>query len=134
MVKVMSFGTFDGFHDGHEYYLKEAKKLGSSLVVVIALDQTVFKVKGRLPRRDQEHRKREVEALGIADKVILGNPGDKLKVIIDEKPDILALGYDQTAFIDSLENLKSFGLAPNVVRIPSFHPDIYKSSKLNDKI
>jgi len=42
---VMTFGTFDRFHPGHEYYLREAKKLGDSLLTVIARDVTVIKIK-----------------------------------------------------------------------------------------
>lgn len=42
---VMAFGTFDVFHPGHEYYLTQAKKYGDILIVVVARDKTVEKVK-----------------------------------------------------------------------------------------
>lgn len=45
MTVVLTFGTFDIFHPGHEYYLREAKKHGDKLVTVIARDQTVKNVK-----------------------------------------------------------------------------------------
>jgi len=45
MVKVMASGTFDLLHMGHIYYLKEAKKYGNKLSVVIARDTTVRKLK-----------------------------------------------------------------------------------------
>ena len=45
MVKVMATGTFDLLHMGHIYYLKEAKKLGDILSVVVARDSTVRKLK-----------------------------------------------------------------------------------------
>ena len=45
MVKVMATGTFDLLHMGHIFYLKEAKKLGDTLVVVVATDATVRKLK-----------------------------------------------------------------------------------------
>ena len=38
MVKVMATGTFDILHLGHIYFLKEAKKLGDTLAVVVATD------------------------------------------------------------------------------------------------
>ena len=41
MKKVMCFGTFDGVHKGHEYYLHEARKLGDYIVVVVALEDVV---------------------------------------------------------------------------------------------
>ncbi|MCD4694128.1 adenylyltransferase/cytidyltransferase family protein, partial [bacterium] len=53
MIKVMCFGTFDNLHLGHLFYLKEAKKFGDYLVVVIARDNNVKKIKGRCPREDE---------------------------------------------------------------------------------
>ena len=131
MTKVMCFGTFDILHKGHEYYLQEAKKLGDYLVVVVALDETVAQVKGRLPKSNQDTRLKNLKMLNIADKVILGHPDDKLRVVEEEKPDILCFGYDQMVFTDhAREKLQQRGLAVQVVRLKSFHPDKYKSSKL----
>ena len=45
MVTVMASGTFDLLHMGHIYYLKESKKLGDKLIVVVACDETVKKMK-----------------------------------------------------------------------------------------
>jgi FAD synthetase len=42
---VMTFGTFDMFHPGHRYYLSEARKEGDVLVVIVARDITVEKLK-----------------------------------------------------------------------------------------
>jgi cytidyltransferase-like protein len=42
---VMTFGTFDVFHPGHRFYLTEARKLGNRLIVIVALDSTVEKIK-----------------------------------------------------------------------------------------
>jgi FAD synthetase len=42
---VMTFGTFDVFHPGHRFYLTEARKLGGRLIVIVALDSTVEKIK-----------------------------------------------------------------------------------------
>src|SRR3989339_820475 len=120
MSKVMIFGTFDIIHPGHLYLFEEAKKLGDTLTVIVARDQTVLEVKGRAVQNN--------ENLHIADKVILGNLADKYQVIKEEKPDIIALGYDQRAFVDSLnETLDS---KTKIVRLKPFKEDIYKSSKL----
>ncbi len=132
MKKVMCFGTFDGVHKGHEYYLKKAKQSGDYLVVVVALDETVEAMKKKNPIHPAEERAEEVRKLKIADKVVLGNKGDKLQIVIDEKPDIICLGYDQTFFTEKLkEKLQEKGLNPKILRIDSFMPEIYKSSKLN---
>ena len=132
MKKVMVFGTFDVLHPGHQYLLKKSKELGDELVVVVARDTTVVKVKGRKPSFPEEIRKNNLEKLRIANKVILGETGNKLQVIINENPDIIALGYDQTHFVEELtEKFKDKIL---IVKIDSFRPDIYKSSKFKKDI
>ena len=40
MVRVMATGVFDILHLGHLYFLREARKLGDELVVVVATDKT----------------------------------------------------------------------------------------------
>jgi FAD synthetase len=42
---VMTFGTFDRLHPGHEYYLSEARKYGDCLITVVARDKTVVDIK-----------------------------------------------------------------------------------------
>jgi FAD synthetase len=126
--KVMAFGTFDILHPGHTSVLKSAKKLGDYLVVVIARDATVLKLKGRKPLFNERVRLKNLKKLDIADKVRLGNLGDKYKVIKDEKPDVIALGYDQKFFVDDLKNV--VGKNVEIVRLKSYKPKIYKSSKL----
>lgn len=123
----MVFGTFDILHPGHEFLLREAKKLGDNLVVIIARDKTVQEVKKHPPKYDEKTRLKNIKKLLLADKVILGREEDKYAVIHEEEPDVIALGYDQKFFIDNLK--KAF---PNIsiVRIKSFKPDIYHSSLL----
>ena len=134
MKKVMCFGTFDGLHRGHEHYLREARKLGDFLVAVVALDGTVAAVKGRAPARSEGERLRQVERLGIADRVVLGGSGDKLAVVERERPDVLAFGYDQRAFTESAaEELEKRGVKVEVVRIGAFRPERFKSSLLREK-
>ena len=45
--KVMVFGTFDGIHDGHRHFLREAKKQGEELIVAVSKDEVVQKLKNR---------------------------------------------------------------------------------------
>ena len=133
--KVMCFGTFDLLHEGHKFYLSEAKKLGGFMVVVVARDSTVKDVKEQQPLHNEAERVRNLQQLGIADKVVLGNPGDKLKVVEDEKPQIICLGYDQTFFTEKIkEKLQQRGLSVEVVRLPAYKPDVYKSSLLRNKL
>src|SRR3990167_8144697 len=94
--KVLVFGTFDGIHDGHRFFLREAKKCGGELVVGVAKDGMVRKLKGALPDVPLPNRIRMLEAEGLADKVI---PGDEnignWEIIKRERPDVICLGYDQ---------------------------------------
>lgn len=131
MIRVMVFGTFDNVHPGHKYLLSEAKKMGDFLTVVIARDQTVAEVKHRQPEKNENQRLQEVTQLNIADKVILGNLGDKYQVIKDENPDIIALGYDQKAFTENLPKVIDKDI--KIVRIKPFKEDIFKSSILRQK-
>ena len=134
MKKVMCFGTFDILHEGHKFYLAEARKLGDFLVVVVARDDTVMAVKGQKPLNSEIIRVRNLRHIGLADKVILGNSGDKLKVVEDEKPSVLCLGYDQTSFTENIrEKLRDRGLSVDVVRLPAYLPDVYKSSLLRKR-
>jgi len=135
MVKVLAFGTFDIFHKGHEFYLKEAKKLGDFLVVAIALDDTVLEIKGKLPRNSQEKRLEVIKSLPYVDKVVLGYKDDKYRIIKEVNPDIIALGYDQNSFTRNLKKaLKDMNTHPKVIRITSFSPELYKSSLMKQKI
>ena len=92
MIKVLCGGRFNFLHKGHEYFLRKAKEYGF-LVVVIAHDVHNFK---KQEKKQMEERKRQIERLGIADKVLIGDSKDFFKVVLKEKPQIIALGWDQT--------------------------------------
>lgn len=132
--KVMVFGTFDIFHKGHEFYFTKAKEFGDELVVVIARDETVLKIKKSLPLNLETQRLQNVSKSPLVSKVILGNLGDKFKVIEDERPDVLVFGYDQQSFnIGIKDELEKRGLLDiEIIQLEeSFEPEIYKSSKLS---
>ena len=131
MKKVLAFGTFDTLHPGHTHVLKAAKKLGNHLTVIIARDATVHKVKGKKAVFNEKTRLKNLKQLNIADKVRLGSLGNKYQVILDEKPDIIALGYDQKFFVDDIKNVVDKDV--RIVRLKSHKPKIYKSSKLRVK-
>jgi len=92
--KVLAGGSFNIVHQGHVFFLNRAKELGNTLVVVIASDRTVIKNKKHL-LLPAEKRKKVVEMLGIADKVIIGSDSDFFRVVEKERPDIISLGHDQ---------------------------------------
>lgn len=127
MVRVVATGTFDIIHPGHIKYLEEAKKLGDELIVIVARDKNVkHKPKPIIP---EEQRVRVVSALKPVDKAILGDEHDIFKPIIELKPDIIALGYDQHFDEKKLEEeLRKRGLNTKVVRITAKEECEYCSS------
>lgn len=123
MKKIMVFGTYDFFHLGHFNFFQQARIYGDYLVVVVARDKTVKKIKGNLPRNNERKRLREVKK--YADKAILGSLTNRYKVIKKLKPDMICLGYDQEA---DLKKLKEFNIP--IKRLKPFKPEKYKSSKI----
>lgn len=125
MKTVLAFGTYDVFHKGHEYFLREASKLGDRLVVVVARDANVERLKGRKPHDSEDVRLQNVAAFEVVDEARLGYEewGKHLQVLTDVAPDVIALGYDQKAKLPQEWEAKA-------VRLESFEPETYKSSKL----
>lgn len=132
MKRVMVFGTFDILHPGHIWFLKAAKKYGDFLIVSIAREKFVRQIKGHKPRHTESERKWLLESLKFVDKIVLGSKNDYISHIVAQRPDVIALGYDQKAFTQSLkQKLADRGLARvKIVRIKPYRPNIYKSSKL----
>jgi FAD synthetase len=129
MATAMVFGTFDMVHRGHESFLRQAKKHGS-VIAVIARDRVVKELKGKLPLYSERKRLAHVKALGIAEKVVLGDRDYSLGVIKKYEPDLIALGYDQKAFEDFLKGKT----AVKIVMLKPFKAHIYKSSLLKKKL
>ena len=124
----MVFGSFDQLHPGHMYFLKEAKKLGKDLIVILARDENIKKLKGN-PKYSEKERKQHLETTGIPDKVINGKLNDWYTLIETHNPDIICLGYDQDSYnLD--EELKKRNLKAKVIRLKAFKEHIFKSSKL----
>jgi FAD synthetase len=137
---VLASGVFDLVHYGHIYFLKEAKKAGgesAQLVVVVARDKTVERLKGRPPVLPEEQRRAIVEALKPVDEAIFGREDFEIEEILREiKPDIVAVGYDQTDIEETVRRLISErSLEIKVVRIGRFAPTgLESSSRIKRKI
>lgn len=130
-ITVLVFGTFDGLHEGHLDFFRQAKARGTRLVVVVARDTTVEEVKGHTPTEGELRRLEEVKKSDFVDQALLGHRGDKYRIVEEVRPDIIALGYDQNAFVSSLEEeLVKRNLKAKIVRLEPYHPEKYKSSLL----
>ncbi len=120
MVKVMASGTFDLLHLGHIYYLKEAKKLGDKLIVVVATDKTVRKLKHE-PINPEKIRVNLVKELEVVDKAYLGYEDDMYEIVEETKPDIIAIGYDQIHDEKKIKKeLKKRKIDAKVVRLKEY--------------
>jgi len=135
MKKVMVFGTFDILHKGHENYFKQAKEYGDSLIVVVAKDDSVMSSKGDLPMYKEKERLCRVMENETVDMARLGYAYDKLRVVEEEKPDVICLGYDQKVDEKELmDELSERGLVVVIKRMSGFEVDKYKSSILKSSI
>lgn len=100
------------------------------MIVVLGRDSTVRKIKGRKPKMDEVARREIVSAIKFVDKAVLGDKKDLYKLILKYKPNVICLGYDQAAPENFLEELQSRGVVAKIVRLKSYKPEKYKSSKI----
>jgi FAD synthetase len=104
LKKVLVFGVFDKLHDGHRFFLEEAHKLGDSLTIVVARDQSVLLHKGREPREPAATRQAALASSFPNATVLLGDEiSGSWQILSEQKPDIIALGYDQNTLKKELE-------------------------------
>lgn len=135
-TKIMVFGTFDGLHPGHLNFFKQAKSLAekSYLIVSIARDKNVLRIKKKIPMLNERQRLILVKKSKLIDKVVLSGAINHLPHIIKERPDIIALGYDQSAYVKNLKyDLKNKGIFVKVVRLKPYKEKIYKNNLLKIK-
>ncbi len=105
MKKVITYGTFDLFHEGHYNILKRAKALGDYLIVGVTSESYDIE-RGKLNVRDSLLKRIEnVRRTGFADEIIIEEyQGQKLSDIIKYKVDLLVLGSDWRGKFDYLKN------------------------------
>lgn len=135
-IKIMVFGTFDGLHLGHLHFFKQARKLASHsyLIVSLAREKNVIKIKKEKPVCSEKQRFELLQKCNLVDKVVLSGVRNYLPHILKEKPDIIALGYDQTYFVENLQkDLEKNHLKTKIVRLKPYKEKIYKNSLLKNK-
>ena len=95
MKKVITYGTFDLFHEGHYRLLERAKALGDYLIVGITTEQ-YDATRGKLNVVDSLiTRIDNVRATGFVDEVVIeDHAGQKVEDILKYNVDIFTVGSD----------------------------------------
>lgn len=104
MKKVITYGSFDLFHEGHYNLLKRAKELGDYLIVGVTTEQ-YDESRGKLNIVDPlDKRIEHVRQSGFADEVIVeDHPGQKVENVQKYGADIFAIGSDWAGAFDHME-------------------------------
>jgi len=130
-IKVIIFGTFDIVHMGHIHMFKQAREYGDRLIVVVGRDKNVEKAKGIAPLHSEKERVEFLKNIKLIDEVELGFEDDKYQIIKKIKPDVIALGYDQTVDESELrEYVKQLGLKAEVIRLKPHKKNMLKTNKI----
>jgi len=126
--KLFVAGTFDHFHAGHQFFLWSAHKMCDEMVIIIARDSTVKRIKGKNPLYTEEERFHRVKAENIPKAIVrLGREdGDFFHTLREEMPNGLLLGYDQ--LLDEEAVRKRFPLL-EIMRAKAYKSNYFKSSK-----
>lgn len=104
MVKVITYGTYDMFHYGHQRLLERAKALGDYLIVGVTTDD-FDKKRGKINvHQSLMERIESVRATGLADEIIIEEyEGQKIDDIKRFDVDIFTVGSDWVGYFDYLK-------------------------------
>lgn len=103
MIKVITYGTYDLFHYGHQRLLERAKALGDYLIVGVTADD-FDKNRGKINvQQSLMERIESVRATGLADEIIIEEyEGQKIDDIKRYDIDIFTVGSDWVGEFDYL--------------------------------
>lgn len=104
MTRVITYGTFDLFHQGHYNLLKRAKELGDYLIVGVTTEH-FDEARGKVNVVDSiMERIENVRKTGFADEIIVeDHEGQKIEDIQKYNIDIFTVGSDWVGTFDYLK-------------------------------
>lgn len=130
MRTVLVTGCFDLFHYGHLKFVEAAATYGDRLVVGIAEDDTVRRVKGEnRPIYPLEHRIALMEACRFVDAVEIFSLESQLDLVAQVKPDVCVEGVDGNARLREI--LNELGLD---IPVETVNTDFIHTSEIVEKI
>lgn len=120
MKKVITYGTYDLFHQGHLNLLKRAKELGDYLIVGVTTDNFDLE-RGKMNTCNNVMERIEaVRATGLADKIVIEEyRGQKIDDIQKYGVDIFAIGSDWEGYFDYLNEFCQVVYLPRTQGISS---------------
>ena len=118
MKKIITYGTFDLFHQGHYNILRRAKELGDYLIVGVTTEH-FDEARGKVNVVDSlMERIENVRSTGLADQIIVeDHDGQKIEDIQKYGVDTFVLGSDWKGTFDYLKaycNVVYFERTPDV--------------------
>ncbi len=131
---VAIFGVFDGIHEGHREFIRQAKSHGQELVAIVARDSIVEKLKNKMPINREANRIESLLEVPEIDRVYLGDAEEgTYKILKEINPDCVYLGYDQEALSASIKKAIKVGHLSkmDIILGQPYKPEIFKSSILN---
>ena len=132
---VLTGGVYDIIHPGHIYTLKKSKKMGDVLIVSIATDKRVKKIKNKKPLNNEKKRASLVSAIRYVDHALVGSKKNIFDIVKKIKPDIITIGYDQKHNIIELKKLAVKNkMKIRVVKLDSPIPKVKSSLIINRNI
>lgn len=120
MKKVITYGTYDLFHQGHYNLLKRAKDLGDYLIVGVTTDNFDLE-RGKMNTCNNVMERIEaVKATGLADQIVIEEyRGQKIDDIQKYGVDIFAIGSDWEGYFDYLNEFCEVVYLPRTQGISS---------------
>lgn len=126
MTKVITYGTFDLFHEGHYRLLERAKALGDYLIVGVTTEH-FDETRGKFDVIDPIMKRIEnVKSTGFADMIIVeDHEGQKIEDIQKYGVDIFTLGSD---WVGAFDYLKTFCKVVYLERTPNVSSTMLRGS------